>query len=82
MREKESMLYDVIKSIEKENLGKDIVADETIRLTGNNTKDDYPDVLRRVTARVEIKGSMHDLVFLTNNFEWAASTIAKLYKAR
>ena len=82
VREKESMLYDVIKSIEQENLGKDIVADETIRLTGNNTKDDYPDVLRRVTARVEIKGSMHDLVFLTNNFEWAASTIAELYKAR
>ena len=24
---------------------------------------------------------MHDLVFLTNNFEWAASTIAELYKA-
>ena len=25
---------------------------------------------------------MHDLVFLANNFEWAASTIAELYKAR
>ena len=24
---------------------------------------------------------MHDLVFLTNNFEWAASTIAELYFA-
>ena len=82
VREKEAMLYDVIKSTEKENPGNDIIADETIRLTGNNTKDDYPDVLRRVTARVEAKGKMHDLVFLTNNFEWAASTIAELYKAR
>ena len=82
VREKETMLYDVIKSTEKENPGNDIIADETIRLTGNNTKDDYPDDLRRVTARVEVKGKMHDLVFLTNNFEWAASTIAELYKAR
>ena len=33
-------------------------------------------------AHVEINGHWHDLTFLTNNFEWAASTIAELYKAR
>jgi IS4 transposase len=38
--------------------------------------------LRRVTTHVEINGNWHDLVFLTNNFEWTASTIADLYKSR
>ena len=27
-------------------------------------------------------GNWHDLFFLNNNFEWAASTIAGLHKAR
>ena len=29
-----------------------------------------------------MNGNWHDLVFLTNNFEWAASTIAGLHEAR
>lgn len=82
VREKETMLHEVVESVPKEELGKNIVADETIKLTGVNTSRSYPDVLRRVTAHVEINGKWHDLVFLTNNFEWAASTIAELYKAR
>ena len=82
VREKETMLYETVKSVPEEERGNGIVSDETIRLTGVKTKDSYPDVLRRVTARVKIKGKMHDLVFLTNNFEWAGSTVADLYKAR
>lgn len=82
VREKETMLHEVVESVPEEELGKNIVADETIKLTGVNTSESYPDVLRRVTAHVEINGKWHDLVFLTNNFEWAASTIAELYKAR
>ncbi len=60
----------------------ELVKDETIKLTGVNTRESYPDLLRRVTAHVEINGKWHDLVFLTDNFEWAASTISELYKAR
>ena len=75
-------MHEVVESVPKEELSKNIIADETIRLTGAKTKESYPDTLRRVTAHVEINGSWHDLVFLTNNFEWAASTIAELYKAR
>ena len=82
VREKETMLHEVVESVPEVELGKNIVADETIKLTGVNTSESYPDVLRRVTAHVEINGKWHDLVFLTNNFEWAASTIAELYKAR
>ena len=82
VREKEAMLHKVVERVPEKELGKNIVADETIRLTGSRTKDSYPEVLRRVTAHVEINGNWHDFVFLTNNFGWAASTIAELYKAR
>ena len=82
VREKEKMLREVVESVPKAELGVNIIADETLRLTGLNTAEAYPAVLRRVTAHVEIDGKWRDLVFLTNNFDWAASTIAELYKAR
>ena len=82
VREKEAMLHEVVEEVEKKDLAKNIIADEVIRLTGVKTKESYPTMLRRVTAHVEINGNWHDLVFLTNNFEWAASTIADLYKSR
>ena len=54
--------------------------DQTVVLTGINTQNDYPSHLRR------IKFYDHDtqkyLVFLTNNFQIAACTIAQLYKCR
>ena len=76
------MLHEVVESVPEKERGRNIVADETIKLTGVNTRESYPDLLRRVTAHVEINGKWHDLVFLTTNFEWAASTISELYKAR
>ena len=33
-------------------------------------------------ALAEVKGEMRGMVFCTNNFEWSASTVAGLYKAR
>ena len=38
--------------------------------------------MRRITAHVLVNGQWRDMVFLTNNFSWAASTVADLYKAR
>jgi len=38
--------------------------------------------LRRVTALVEIEGKEREMVFITNNFQWAASTVAELYRWR
>ena len=38
--------------------------------------------LRRVEALVEINGTDKVLVFITNNLDWAASSIGDLYKAR
>lgn len=55
-------------------------ADQTIKLRGPLTRKRYPSPLRRVSFVDAESG--HALVFLTNNFTLAASTIAKLYKAR
>jgi hypothetical protein len=55
-------------------------SDQTIRLTGPKSSQEYPDQLRRI--------SYHDaqtdkrLVFLTNNFTLPALTIPQLYKCR
>ena len=82
VREKTGMKYRVVKKVPKEEFGENILSDETIRLTGLRTSKEYPGELRRVKARVKVDGKWRTMVFLTNNFEWSASTIAELYKAR
>ena len=52
------------------------------RHKGATTKTGYPQALRRVSALVEVKGETREMAFYTNNFEWSASTVAGLYKAR
>jgi hypothetical protein len=57
-----------------------ITSDQTIRLTGEQTREKYPGPLRRIRYVNPKDGKKY--VFLTNNFRWAASTIARLYKDR
>jgi hypothetical protein len=54
--------------------------DQTIRLTGVKTANEYPVPLRRIKYVDPDTGKR--LVFLTNNFVLDALTIAKLYKCR
>jgi len=54
--------------------------DQSIKLTGFYIKKDYPDYLRRTKYRDAETGKVY--VFLTNNFELPALTIAQLYKER
>ena len=54
--------------------------DEMIRLCGQKTSTEYPVPLRRISYFDAETG--HRLVFLTNNFELPALTIALLYKKR
>ena len=79
-RAKDNMAYRVKKRLPK--LGANILKDELVVLKGHYARMDYPGVLRRVTARVELDGEMRVLVFLTNNTEWSASSIADLYRCR
>src|SRR6476469_10446578 len=57
-----------------------IVCDQTIALDGHDARQHYPERLRRV--RYRDAETSKTLVFLTNNFDLPASTIAALYKNR
>jgi len=55
-------------------------ADQIIMVTGFYTLKDYPEKLRRIRYFDTV--TKKRLVFLTNNFELPAITIARLYKSR
>jgi IS4 transposase len=55
-------------------------SDQTIVLNGPKTSVLYPDSLRRISYRDLDTGKR--FVFLTNNFDLPALTIAKIYKSR
>lgn len=57
-----------------------LVCDQTVKLTGVNTQNAYPEKLRRVKFHDQKTGKT--LVFLTNNFTLPALTIAQLYRSR
>ncbi|MEI7764649.1 MAG: IS4 family transposase [Comamonadaceae bacterium] len=57
-----------------------ILCDQTIALTGINSRKDYPEHLRRIRFKDPETGKT--LVFITNNFALPTATICALYKAR
>ena len=79
-RAKDNMKYETAgqHSVPKDN----ILRDDIIRLAGANTSQWYPETLRLAEATVEVDGKLKNMTFITNNFEWTASSICGLYKAR
>jgi len=59
---------------------KGLVCDQTIKLTGVYTPKYYPKKLRRI--RFRDRENNNNLIFLTNNFDLPAYTVAQLYKCR
>ena len=57
-----------------------IICDQTVVLAGHKSRKNYPDQLRRIKLKEVVDG--RPLVFLTNNFEISAQTIAELYRQR
>lgn len=57
-----------------------VKCDQTIKLTGFYTSEDYPEKLRRIKYYDAERSKV--LTFLTNNFELSALEIALLYKHR
>ena len=80
-RAKDNMKYKVVIRYQKTAAGK-ILSDDLIRLTSPASRQDYPELLRRVVALVEIDGKEVAMEFLTNNLEWSAQSIAELYRCR
>lgn len=79
-RSKENMRYRVV-AVHTQPCGS-ILRDVRIRTTGQDTHKTYPTELRLVEATVEIDGKEQVMTFLTDNFEWAPSSICDLYKGR
>lgn len=79
-RLKENTKYEIVGQ-HKELKGQ-IINDVCIKLTDPKTIKKYPIVLRMVEAEVEIDGELRQMKFITNNMDWAASSICDLYKSR
>jgi IS4 transposase len=78
-RAKSNMKYHRVYSRKVEKSA-GIMADQSVALDGFYTSQDYPEHLRRI--RFCDPETNKRLVFLTNNFELPAETIAALYKKR
>ena len=59
-----------------------ILRDDLVVLQGVQTAKDYPQLVRRVIAKVEVDGKERVLVFLTNNLDWSPVTVCELYRCR
>ncbi len=78
-RAKEKMRYRVIQ---RRPVAGNILRDEIVTLTLWKTQRAYPEPLRRVVARVEVDGVEREMTFLTNQLDWAGSSVADLYRCR
>jgi hypothetical protein len=79
-RAKDNMRYTVMKRLSRPSGA--ILQDVLIRLTVKKSHDQYPELLRLVRARVVVNDKEVEMTFITNNIEWAAASIAELYKGR
>lgn len=78
-RMKDNAQFEVVEEHEPPR-NRNILKDQTIRLTGAGAQEKCPHLLRRVEA---VRGDTGDtLVFLTNHHGLGASTIAAIYKDR
>jgi hypothetical protein len=80
-RAKENMAYRVCKKLIKKPQGK-VLKDELITLTVTKSRQQYNQRFRRVEMKVEVDGKEVVMVFITNNVEWAPSSVAGLYQSR
>jgi hypothetical protein len=80
-RAKDNLEYRVVRKFQHGRSG-NILADDLIELTVASSRKAYPHWMRRVVALVEVDGESRKMVFLTNNLDWSAQTIADLYRCR
>lgn len=63
-----------------EGKNEDILIDEKITLENEETREKYPNKLRRVV--IYDSKNNNTIILVTNNFTWTAKTISELYKGR
>ena len=80
VREKHRMVFKVVEDKSYNNPVTGVMADQIIKFTGNKTKNNYPEELRRVVFYD--KEGNRTFVFYTNNTDVTAEEVALLYKYR
>ena len=80
-RAKDNLGYRVVRRYQHGAVGK-ILRDDLIRLSTPVSRRDYPELLRRIVALVEVDGREVTMEFLSNNLEWSATSIVELYRCR
>ena len=80
-RAKDNLSFKVVRRYQKGAAGK-ILRDDLIRLKTPASREDYPELMRRIVALVEVDGREIEMVFLSNNLEWSAASIVELYRCR
>jgi len=80
-RAKDNLSYTVVRRYQKATVGK-ILRDDLIRLKTPASRKEYPEVMRRIVALVEVDGREVEMVFLSNNLQWSAESIVELYRCR
>lgn len=80
-RAKDNMAYIVRKKLLRRPQGR-ILRDDLILLKTPKSRQQHPELIRRVEMIVTVDGKEVVMVFITNNTEWAASSVGELYQAR
>ena len=80
-RAKDNLSSKVVRCYQKGAVGK-ILRDDLIRLKAPASRKEYPEMMRRIVALVEVDGREVEMVFLSNNLEWSAQSIVELYRCR
>ena len=80
-RAKDNLSFKVVRRYQKGAVGK-ILRDDLIQLQTPASRREYPELMRRIVALVEVDGREVEMVFLSNNLEWSAQSIVELYRCR
>jgi IS4 transposase len=80
-RAKENLQFEVLEAYPVKPGGK-VVADELVGLKNAASQTAYPELMRRVTAWVEVDEQERLMVFLTNQLTWSPGSVAELYRCR
>ncbi len=80
-RAKDNMSYRVVRRRAKKKQG-NILRDDLIALKTKKSEEAHPTYIRKVRALVEVDGKNLEMEFITNNLDWAASSVCELYQSR
>lgn len=80
-RAKDNLDYQIVEDFDiSDEKDKNVLQDSNIKLTSIKGQTEYPKLLRMVRFWDEV--NQNELVFITNNRSWTATTVARIYKER